>query len=170
MERCLVTDIQVEILAKGRVVLIGIDVLAPTVQELVQVVEIVLLPAVTTMGSSSCICINHSPEPAVVMTNGGEKVAIIFVKQLREEHGASTDIEINVHAITIWSTNAFVAGELHQTLLTSSTNGARYTRTLLHGKRRKENSRDSILATILLKCCDKVLAVCECRIVLVRDR
>lgn len=73
MERCLVTDIQVEILAKRRVVLIGVDVLAPTIQELVQtisiyeikshnteinkglLVEIVLLPAVTTMSSSSCI-------------------------------------------------------------------------------------------------------------------
>lgn len=69
MERCLVTDIQVEILAKRRVVLICVDVLAPTVQELVQVVEIVLLPAATTMGSSSCIRISHSPEPAVIMTN-----------------------------------------------------------------------------------------------------
>lgn len=70
---CLVADIQVEVLAKRRVVLIGVDVLAPTVQELVQaistckiklhnpeidkglLVEVVLLPAVTTMGSSGCI-------------------------------------------------------------------------------------------------------------------
>lgn len=125
--RCLVADIQVKVFAKKRVVLIGIDVLAPAIQELVQIVEVVLLPAVTAMGSSSCIRISHSLEPAIIMTNGGEKVAIIFIEQLREEFGASTDIEINVLAITIGSTNAFVASELHQTLLTSSTNDARVT-------------------------------------------
>lgn len=127
MERCLVAGIQVEVFAKRRVVLIGIDVLAPTIQELVQVVEVVLLPAVTVMGSSGCICISHSLEPAIVMTDGGEEVAIIFIEQLREEFGASTDIEINVLAITIRSTNAFVTGELHQTLLISSTNSDRVT-------------------------------------------
>lgn len=127
MGLCLVADIQVEVLAKRRVVLIGVDVLAPTVQELVQVVKVVLLPAVTAMGSSGCIRISHSLEPAIVMTNAGEKVAIIFIEQLREELGASADVEINVLAITIGSIDAFVAGELHQTLLTSSTNGARFT-------------------------------------------
>lgn len=82
MGLCLVADIQVEVLAKRRVVLIGVNVLAPTVQELVQVVEVVLLPAVTAMGSSGCIRISHSLEPAIVMTNAGEKVAIIFIEQL----------------------------------------------------------------------------------------
>lgn len=124
---CLVADIQVEVLAKRRVVLIGVDVLAPTVQELVQVVKVVLLPAVTTMGGSGCIRISHSLEPAIVMTNAREKVAIIFLEQLRQKLGASTNIEINVLAITLGSTNAFVVGELHQTLLTSPTNGARFT-------------------------------------------
>jgi hypothetical protein len=70
---CLVADIQVEVLAKRRIVLIGVNVLAPTIQELVQaistckikshtpeidkslLVEIVLLPAITTVGSSCCI-------------------------------------------------------------------------------------------------------------------
>jgi hypothetical protein len=73
MGRCLVADIQVEVFAERRVVLISIDVLAPTVQELVQailtckikshspeihkglLIEVVLLPALTTMGSSGCI-------------------------------------------------------------------------------------------------------------------
>lgn len=127
MERCLVADIQVEVLAKRRVVLIGVDVLAPTVQELVQVVKVVLLPAITTVGSSGCICISHSLEPAIVMTNAGKKVAVIFMEQLLKKLGASTDIEINVLAITIRSIDAFVAGELHQTLLTSPTNSARFT-------------------------------------------
>lgn len=80
MGRCLVADIQVEVFAERRVVLISIDVLAPTIQELVQVIEVVLLPAFTTMGSSGCIRMGHSLEPAIVMTNGGEKVAIIFVE------------------------------------------------------------------------------------------
>lgn len=124
---CLVADIQVKVPAKGRVVLIGINVLAPAVQELMQVVEVVLFPAVTTVGSSGCIRISHSLEPAIVMTNAGEKVAIIFLEQLRKKLGASTDIEINVLAITIGSTYAFAAGELHQTLLTSPTDSARFT-------------------------------------------
>lgn len=127
MECCLVADIQIEVLAKRGVVLISVDVLAPTIQELVKVVEVVLLPAVTTMGSSGCISISHSLEPAIVMTNAGEKIAIIFLEQLREKLGASTNIEINILAIAIGSTNAFVAGELHQTLLTSPTNGAWFT-------------------------------------------
>lgn len=127
MGRCLVAVIQIEVLAKRRVVLIGVDILAPAIQELVQVVEVILLPAVTAMGSSSCIPISHSLKPAIVMTNGGKKVAIIFIEQLREKCGASTDIEIDVPAITIGSTNTFVTGELHQTLFTSSSNGVRVT-------------------------------------------
>jgi hypothetical protein len=38
--------------------------------------------------------ISHSLEPAIVMTNAGEKIAIIFLEQLRKKLGASTNIEI----------------------------------------------------------------------------
>lgn len=49
MECCLVADIQIEVLAKRGVVLISVDVLAPTIQELVKAI-------------STCKIKLHSPE------------------------------------------------------------------------------------------------------------
>jgi len=155
------TLVEVEVLAKRHLGVICVDVLAPSVEKLMKVVSVVLAAAARRMSSSECSGLGQSAPPAVVCTNTQENVSAIVLNSLGKEAGGRTDIEIRVHTISTRSTAAFLAGDLHQALLATTTDSVGVATALLHGERREHDGRDTELVTILLEHADVFAAGLE---------
>jgi hypothetical protein len=153
----------VEVLEHAQVARVRVDVLAPTVEELVElqiggpsasmlqtqmnakntyVVKVVLAAAARVLHASRRSN-SHTLDPSVVLADRLEDVSAIVLDQAREEAGAGADVVGGFLAVTSRSSSALVVGrELHETLLASAADGVRVARRLLHGDRSKEDRGD----------------------------
>jgi len=89
--------------------------------------------------------------PAIVGSNAQQDIAAIAGESIREEFGSSGDVEFRILAVSAWSATTFFTGDLHQTLLSTSTNNIRIATTLLHSERNQDDGRNTILVAVLLK-------------------
>jgi len=153
------TGIQVEVLTEA--VFVSVNVLEPTVEELMKVVEIVLAETARGPPSSGSIVKGHAPMPTVVSADGQNQIATIFFQTVGEVFGTSLDVVGNVSAIATWSLGTLFASQLHQTLFTGSTDGLRVASTFLHGKGGQHDGRNIILVAILVESPNEVLASLE---------
>jgi len=148
---------KVEVDAEAR----RVDVLAPAVEELVQVVEVVLASAATGPSGSGGFTVGQTRMPAIVPADSEDDVSAAFVEGLPEVTSAGADIEVWVPAVAIWSTTAFFNGQLHESLFTASTYGVLSARTFLHGKRGEKNGGNAELIAIGLEQPDEGSTVTE---------
>jgi len=142
-------NVQVEVFPQS--VTVGVDVLAPTVQELVQIVEVLLAAAATSVAGGGGLCNGETRVPAIVLANTLQYVAVVGSQGIGKELGTGANIEIRIATVSTRRTTALVLGNLHKTLFSCATDGTRLTRTLLHGERGQENGGNTKLVTILVE-------------------
>jgi len=116
-----VTNFQIEILAK--LVLVGITSLQPAVDELMNVVKIILASAARSVRCTRSIGVGHATAPAIILSDGREYVTVVGGQEINEKPSPRPDIEIYLLAVAIWSTYTLFPGDLHEALLTGSTDG-----------------------------------------------
>jgi len=155
------TLVEVEVLAKGHLGVICVDVLAPSVEKLMKVVSVILAATARRMSSGECSALGQSAPPTVVCTNAQEDISAIVLDSLGEEACRRTNVEIRFLAVSTRSTAAFLAGDLHQALLATTTDGVGVAAALLHGERREHDGSDTELVAILLEQADVLAAGLE---------
>lgn len=150
--------VQIEVLSKTVVLVVGVHVLKPPIQELVKVVKVVLAPAAGTFCSSSRIGIGHSLEPAIIVSTGKKEIAVISSKLFRKVLAARQNIELGIITIPIRRIMALVWSQLHKPHLARPTSSRRIARRLLQSKRRYEYRRNAKRLSTFLKDREKRLA------------
>lgn len=150
--------VQIKVLSKTVVLVVGVHVLKPPIQELVKVVKIVLAPAAGTVCSSSRIGIGHSLEPAIVVPTGKKKIAVISSELLRKVLAARQNVELGIITIPVRRIMALVCSQLHKPYLTRPTSSRWVTRRLLQSKRRYEYRWNAKRLSTFLKDREKRLA------------
>lgn len=113
---------------------------------------------------------SQTTEPAIVLTKTDQEIAVVPVEGICEELGTSTDVEVltsmtkvrikcqcydrythDIPAVSAGCTTTLLFGDLHEALFTSTADGVRVARTLLHGKRSQHDGRNAELPSVLLK-------------------
>jgi len=142
-------------------VLVGVDTLHPSIEQLVDVVKVVLALAALAPTSASGGFFCEFTIPSVVATGGKDEIAISSLDTAGEITSASANVEFGVAARLIAASFALVSGDLHQTLLSAITDSPRSARTLLHGDGCKHDSWDTGLPSEPIEEVDVFAAVLE---------
>jgi len=145
------TAVEVEVFAKAQFGIVCVDVLAPSVEKLMKIISIVLAATARRGSSGERSGLGQPAPPAVVITNADENISAIVLNSLCKEAGGSTNVEVRVLAVSTGSTTAFIAGDLHQALFATTTDGVGVAAALLHGERREHDRSDTELVAVLLK-------------------
>jgi len=151
----LITHIEIEISAKAKILVVGVDVLAPTVDVLMEVVKVILATAAIRVRGCGGVANGQMPTPSIVTSDTNQHISTVSLEKIREEFCASANIVIDILAISVGSSSTFIVSELHEALLASASNRVWFTRTFLHGKRCQHNRRDSKFASILFEQVDE---------------
>jgi len=122
--------------------LISVQSLYPAIEKLVKVVEVVLTPA-AGMGGTRSITVGHARFPAIIFPDGREYIATIGSQRSGKKFSSGPDIEVDVLAVAVRSTFTFFSRNLHEALLTSTTDGRWVAATFLHRERRKYDRRNA---------------------------
>lgn len=130
---------------------ITISTLAPSIEELMKVVQVVLSMTVALPSGSLGVIRRHADPPTVVTAGRDENVAVVVVDQVLEQSGSSVDVEVDVVAVAARSASTVHGSELHETGLTIASGSAWVASRLLHGKRGEQDRRDAVLVAVLLK-------------------
>jgi len=85
--------IEVEVRAQTESVVVGVLALQPTIEELMQVVQVLLAPAAGRGGSLHRIPLGHMLKPSIVVSSSLQDVSTVLCEDISEELGASLDIE-----------------------------------------------------------------------------
>jgi len=141
------TIVEIEIFAQT--VRVCIDVLAPAIEKLVDIVKVVLASTAIGMPSGSSVFKGQTTSPAIVTSDSKRKIATVIVQKALEKLGTSPDVEFGIPAVSTWSSATLVLGNLHETLLSASANSGWVTRTLLQGKSGDQDVRNPVLVRIL---------------------
>jgi hypothetical protein len=107
--------------------------------------------------------------PAIIGSSAQQDIAAVARESIGKEFSRSGNIEFlrgivsnisrqfskkwayRILAVSAWSATTFFTGDLHQTLLSTPTNGLRIATTLLHSEGNQDDGRNVILAAVLLK-------------------
>jgi len=143
--------VQVEVLAKSTVPIISVDVLAPAVKELMQVVQIILAPAAARVARSSGFPVSQSGYPAIVLSNTQKDIAIVVPQCLGKVTSGGADVKVGISTIPSRCTAAFFRCDLHKTLLSCSANSVGVARALLESERCQEDCGNSELVGITVE-------------------
>ena len=101
-------------------VTIGILSREPSIQRLLKVIQVLRLPIALTLRGTRVVLseafipiqARASGEPAVVATNGSDRIVVVDIKLLTEVVGSSINVVLDrVCAHAIW---VVIAGDLHQ--------------------------------------------------------
>lgn len=129
---------------------ISVLVLEPTVDGLVEVVEVILRTASSVTHARSVTDV-HALLPTVVRTKSLEKVTTVGSESIGEVFSTSHDVVTNILAVTTRSIATLVVSQLHETLFSTATNGVGIAATLLEGDRSQEDGRKTVLLAKLLE-------------------
>jgi len=143
--------VQVEVFAKSAVTVISVDILAPAVKELMQVVQVILTSAAGRVARSSGLTHRQSASPAIVLSNTQKYITVVVPQCVSKETSASADVKVGISTIPSRCTTAFVPCDLHKTLLSTSANSFRSARALLESERCQKDCGDSELAGITVE-------------------
>jgi len=143
------TDIEIEVFPK--MVCISINILKPSVKELMKVIKVIL--AETTRRVAGCCGFTKCQAfaPTVILSNAEDDITVVAVQGILKEFGSCTDIEVRILAIATRSPVTFLSCDLHQTLFPATANGARVTRAFLECEGSDHDGRKMEFCTILLK-------------------
>jgi len=126
--------IQVEVFAKSAIAIISVDVLGPTVKELMQIVQIILASAAGRIARGSGFSKRQSGAPAIVLSNTQKHVAVVVPQCLSKVTSGGADVKVGISAIPSRSTTTLLRCDLHKTLLSTSANSIRLARALLQSE------------------------------------
>ena len=146
-----------EILVSAHVVRVGLAQ-EPTVQHLVEVVEVVLSIAVTLVLGSRRLLDGKAERPTVVLADSLEHVATALVQGVLKVLCTRVDVEPRVFAVAVGSAAALVGGDLHETLLAVATGDVGVAGGLLHGKRHEDGSGNAVRLFSSLEGPENILA------------
>lgn len=122
--------------------LISVQPLYPAIEKLVKVVEVVLTPA-ASMGGTRRITVSHARFPAIIFPDGREYIAAIRSQGCGKKFSSGPDIEVDVLTVAVRSTFTLISRNLHETLLTGTTDGRWIAAAFLHRERRKYDRRNA---------------------------
>jgi len=100
------------------------------------VVEVVLAFAAGRSGTRS-ITVSHAVFPAIILSNSQQNVTTIGLQKGGKICSTGLDIIVNVPAVAVGGFVTLVWGNLHETLLASTTDGVGVAGTFLHRNRCK---------------------------------
>jgi hypothetical protein len=135
-------DIQVEVLSELNAV--GINVLHPSVEELVDIVQVVLTSAASTRSGGRGVSVSHASEPPIVVADEENEVSAAAVELGLYELGSKLGVGGGVVARTVSSSiGALVFAELEKADFTSSTSLLRVAARLLGCECREKDIGDT---------------------------
>jgi len=140
----------VHVVIHAKTFVVGILALHPAIDELVNVVEVVLASA-TLLRYARSIGVSHAKPPAVITPNGSNYITAVLLQEIRKECSCGPDVVVDVLAIVIGGVFALFRGNLHETLLTSTTDGIWVAIALLHRERCEYDLRDSMFRSVLFE-------------------
>lgn len=116
----------------------------PTVEHLVEVVEVVLSLTVSLRFSCGSLLNGQTEGPTIVHANCLKYTSTALVQTGLKILCARVDIEPGIFAISIGSTTALVLRNLHETLLSIASGDVGIAGGFLHGKRHEDRGRNAV--------------------------
>ena len=99
---------------------VSVDVLEPTIEELVQVIAVVLALATLALGCSCGAFEGQASSPAIVGSSRQNDVVAVVPQSFCKELGTRADVEVRVTAIPPGCATALLMSDLHQALFSST--------------------------------------------------
>ncbi len=116
----------------------------PTVEHLVQVVQVVLGIAVALVLGSGSALNGQAQLPSVVLADSLQDASTARVQSALKVLGTGVNVEPRVFAVSTGSTTTLVRGDLHETLLTVAAGSGRVAGRFLHGEGHEDGSGDTV--------------------------